>query len=97
MFRLGMFRCCLLRYCLLERRGDLWLLCQGGVVAGVAEHLGDVFLGVVDGYVGYVAVGVKHGGVDGIDEAFVGGDVEMGVAVEDFLQPNLNIKPNFVI
>ena len=47
--------------------------------------MGDVFLGVVDGYVGYVAVGVKHGGVDRVDEAFVGGYVEMGITVEDFL------------
>lgn len=60
------------------------LLGEGGVGAAVAELLFEEAFGEGDGYVGDVALGVVNGGVDGVDEAFVGGDVEGGVTAEDF-------------
>ena len=60
------------------------LFCERRVGFGVAEHLGKVAFGEGHVDVGDVAVGVQNRGVDGVDEALVRGDIELGVAVEHF-------------
>ena len=58
---------------------------ESGIVATVAEHLSVVGFGVVDGDVDDVSLGIADGMVDGVDETFVGREVELFVAGEDFL------------
>lgn len=57
---------------------------EGGVVARVAKHLGDVVFVVADGDVNNFALVVLNRSVNGVDKAFVRCDVEVRVAVENF-------------
>lgn len=55
------------------------------VVAAVAEHLLGIAFGIVNLDIGNLARSIADGGVDGVDEALVRSDVELGVTVEDLL------------
>ena len=61
------------------------LFAEAVVVLGVAEHLRHVAFAVGDFDVGYIAVIIVDGFIHRIDEALVGGDAELGVALEHFL------------
>ena len=68
---------------------------QERVIPAVPQHLLDVALGEVDPDVDDLPV-LDDRGVDGIDESGVGGQVELGVAVQDLLV-ELRIDPDAVV